>query len=226
MLPATHDTASAVLSAGLEYNQPYISSGTWSLLGIMSNICRTDYRSMDFNYSNEGSTSYNFRFQKNIMGLWVIQQVRHELDDRFSFAELVNMAKHDPTDKIIDINHQDFLSPDSMIEEIQKRTGKLSVGQLAYCVYHSLAVSYKNSLDELMELTGLEFDTLTLIGGGVNNGLLNELTEKETGLKIVLGPQEGSAVGNIMMQSVAAGEFSSPEDWHHRIKIIKEVSDE
>ncbi len=223
-LPATHDTASAVLSADLDYNQPYISSGTWSLLGIMSNICRTDYRSMEYNYSNEGSTGYNFRFQKNIMGLWVIQQVRHELGDEYSFAELVRMAHKDPTDKIININHKDFLSPHSMIEEIEKRTGDLTVGQLAYCVYHSLAISYKNALDELRELTGLKFDTLTLIGGGTQNRLLNEMTEKETGLKLLIGPKEGSAVGNLMMQMVASGEYDPSERWHQKVKHIKEIS--
>ena len=223
-LPATHDTASAVLSACLEYGQPYISSGTWSLLGIMSDICRTDYRSMEYNYSNEGSTGFDFRFQKNIMGLWVIQQVRHELGDRYSFAQLVKMAKEDPTDKVIDINHQDFLSPVSMIKEIEKRTGELTVGQLAYCIYHSLAVSYRNALDELEEMTGLDFRTLTLIGGGTQNVLLNDLTEKETGLKIVLGPHEGSAVGNLMMQMVASGEIASTEEWHRKVKHIKETS--
>ena len=218
LLPATHDTASAVLAAPLEDKTPYISSGTWSLLGIEQVDAHLDEKSMKYNYTNEGSLDHTFRFQKNIMGLWMIQQVRHELHDEYSFATLAQMARENPTDKIVNVNDESFLAPESMITAMEEKTGKLSIGEMAYCIYHSLALSYKESLQEIEEMTGKHYDTLNIIGGGIYNTLLNELTLKETGKRVIVGPAEGTAIGNLLMQLYATKEISSLKEGRELVK--------
>jgi rhamnulokinase len=209
MLPATHDTASAVLATPIIDGAPYISSGTWSLLGIEQEKARTDGESMKNNYSNEGSLNFTFRYQKNIMGLWIIQQVRHELDDRYSFAQLVDMARESVTDKVIDVNDEKFLAPQSMIDAVQSEIGKVSVGEMAYCIFNSLAKCYARCVDELESATGKKHDILHVIGGGSKNALLNELTAKETGKKIIAGPVECTAIGNLIMQMIGTGKIEN-----------------
>ncbi len=208
-LPATHDTASAVLAAPIANGAPYISSGTWSLLGIEQNTAHTDTESMKYNYSNEGSINYSFRYQKNIMGLWMIQQVRHELEDKYSFAELADMARDATHARVVDVNDEKFLAPESMIAAVKGEVGEMSVGQLAYCIFHSLAKCYAQSIAEIESLTGKKYDTLHIIGGGSKNALLNELTARETGKKIIVGPTEGTAIGNIIMQMIGTGEVEN-----------------
>ena len=208
VLPATHDTASAVLSAPLKGQTPYISSGTWSLLGVEQNTAYTSAAANEAGYSNEGSLNYTFRLQKNIMGLWMIQQVRHELNDKYSFAELADMARANPVDDEIDVNAQKFLAPENMTAEINGTVGRtLSVGEMAYVIYNNLARDYARSLVALEAVTGEKYDTLNIIGGGSKNGLLNELTEKYTGKKIITGPAEGTAIGNFMMQMIGCDEL-------------------
>lgn len=210
VLPATHDTASAVLAAPLRGRTPYISSGTWSLLGVERGSADTSEKARLLDYSNEGSVDGNFRLQKNIMGLWMIQQVRHELGDKYGFAELAEMARQNGIADAVDVNDQRFLAPESMTDEIDKAVGRrLSVGERAYCIFNSLAKSYAESLSALEALTGERYDTLNIIGGGSKNEFLNELTAKYTGKKIVAGPAEGTALGNILMQMAGAGEISS-----------------
>ena len=218
-IPATHDTASAVLAAPLESATPYISSGTWSLLGVERKNAHTDAVSMEANYSNEGSIEYTFRLQKNIMGLWMIQQVRHETGDKYSFEELMNMAMKSNADYEIDVNDQRFLAPENMTKEICDAVGQeLSVGDIAYVIYNNLAKSYAKSLEDLENITGEKYSTLNIIGGGSKNTFLNELTAKYTKRKIITGPTEGTAIGNLMMQMVGNGALS---DIYEGRKIIK-----
>ena len=219
VLPATHDTASAVLAAPLENQTPYISSGTWSLLGVEQDKAHTDANARKSGYSNEGSIEFSFRFQKNIMGLWMIQQVRKELNDKYSFAELAEMAKNNPVPDEIDVNEQRFLSPKSMIEEIHSAVGrKLTVGQTAYCILNNLAKDYGKSLEALEKATGEKYQTLNIIGGGSKNTFLNELTAKYTGKKIITGPTEATAIGNLLMQMQASGEIESLQKGREIIK--------
>lgn len=219
VLPATHDTASAVLAAPLESKTPYVSSGTWSLLGVEQNFVHTDKIAMDTGYSNEGSIEYCFRFQKNIMGLWMIQQVRHELGDKYSFAELAKMARENVIDDEISVNDNRFFAPESMINEIYGAVGReLSVGETAYCIFNNLAKDYARSLDTLEKMTGEKYDTLNIIGGGSKNELLNELTKKHTKKRIITGPTEGTAIGNLLMQTVASGEIA---DLRQARKLVK-----
>ena len=223
VLPATHDTASAVLAAPLDGQTPYISSGTWSLLGVEQNFAHTSAAAREAGYSNEGSLNGTFRLQKNIMGLWMIQQVRHELGDKYSFAELADMARANPVPYEINVNEQKFMAPESMIDEINGAVGKqLSVGEMAYVIFNNLARDYDLSLRALEEVTGEKYETLNIIGGGSKNMLLNELTATRTGKKIVTGPAEGTAIGNFMMQMVGSGELASVQEGR---KIIKNSFD-
>lgn len=223
VLPATHDTASAVLAAPLEGQTPYISSGTWSLLGVERNDARTDELARGSGYSNEGSVNNQFRLQKNIMGLWMIQQVRHELNDKYSFAELVELAKQNPISDKINVNDNRFLAPKSMIAEIEDAVGrKLSVGEIAYCIFVNLADFYAESLRLLEKVTGEVYDTLNIIGGGSKNVFLNELTKNSTKKRIVTGPIEGTAIGNLIMQMVGTGAIISVQEGR---KIVKDSFD-
>lgn len=218
MLPATHDTASAVLAAPLDGESPYISSGTWSLLGIEQSAARTDGGSKSANYSNEGSIGFNFRYQKNIMGLWILQSVRRELGG-ISFPALIETARGQKSTDIIDVNDDRFLAPESMIEEIKSALGKnLNTASLLRVIYDSLAKSYVDAICELERNVGRTYKTLNIIGGGCRDSLLNELTAKSTGKKIITGPVEATAIGNLVMQMIGAGDI---EDISAARKIIK-----
>ncbi len=219
VLPATHDTASAVLAAPLSAQTPYISSGTWSLLGVEQNYAHTSEAAREAGYSNEGSVKGQFRLQINIMGLWMIQQVRHELGDKHSFAELADMARENPVPYEINVNEQKFMAPESMIDAINESVGKtLSVGEMAYVIYNNLARYYDHSLKALEKVTGEKYETLNIIGGGSKNILLNELTMEYTGKKIITGPAEGTAIGNLMMQMVGGGDIQSVKAGREIIK--------
>ena len=223
MLPATHDTASAVLAAPLKAQTPYISSGTWSLLGVEQNKAHTSKSALDAGYSNEGSIKNQVRLQINIMGLWMIQQVRHETGDKYSFAELVELAKANPVEYQINVNDQRFLAPENMTAEINAAVGKeLTIGEMAYVIYNNLARYYDIALKALEDVTGEKYDTLNIIGGGSKNGFLNELTMQYTGKKVITGPAEGTAIGNLMMQMVGAGDIADVAEGR---KIIKDSFD-
>ena len=215
---ASHDTASAVLAIPLKPNEPYISSGTWSLLGIESPTAHVGEFEEESGYSNEGTPDQEFRFQINIMGLWIIQEVRHELGDKYSFAELAELAKTHPSDKRIDANDPIFLSPKSMIEAIESKVGKVEVPELAHIVYASLADCYKEKLRDLEHLLGKRFETLHITGGGGKNQFLNALTANAIARPVLVGPIEGTALGNLLMQMKAKGEIKSIEEGRQLIK--------
>ena len=226
VLPATHDTASAVLAAPLDAQTPYISSGTWSLLGVEQNAAHTGAAAREAGYSNEGSINGQFRLQINIMGLWMIQQVRHELGDKYSFAQLADMARENPVDDEINVNEQKFLAPESMIDTINESVGRqLPVGEMAYVIYNNLAKYYDYSLKALEEVTGEKYETLNIIGGGSKNMLLNELTMQYTGKKIITGPAEGTAIGNLMMQMVGCGELKDVQEGRQIIKNSFDIAE-
>ncbi len=226
VLPATHDTASAVLAAPLSGQTPYISSGTWSLLGVEQNYAHTTEAAREAGYSNEGSVKGQYRLQINIMGLWMIQQVRHELNDAYSFAQLADMARENPVDDEINVNDQKFLAPESMIDAITESVGrKLSVGEMAYVIYNNLARYYDYSLKALEEVTGEKYSTLNIIGGGSKNILLNELTAQYTGKQIITGPSEGTAIGNLMMQMVGMGDLKDVAEGREYIKRSFDIAE-
>ncbi len=208
ILPATHDTASAVISAPLIEQTPYISSGTWSLLGIEQNEAHTDKQSQLVNYSNEGGPNFTFRYQKNIMGLWIIQSVKRELNDRYTFPELAELARSQPQGTVIDVNDNRFLAPTNMCEEIDKAVGeKLSLAKRMRVIYDSLAMSYLAAIKELEHNTKKTYETINIIGGGCRDEFLNELTSELTGKRIIAGPVEATATGNLVMQMIGTGKI-------------------
>lgn len=226
ILPAAHDTASAVLAAPIGKPNPYISSGTWSLLGIEQGSAHTDEGSRSANYSNEGSIGFGFRYQKNIMGLWLIQSVRNELAEKPSFATLEQMARCKESEYFIDVNDNRFLSPESMIGEIRSAVGKpLSLASVMRTIYDSLAKSYAQAIKELERNTNRIYDTLHVIGGGSKDGFLNELTAKATGKRVLAGPTEATAIGNLVMQMIGTGELKDLVSARHMIKNSFEIKE-
>lgn len=218
VLPATHDTASAVIAAPIKFGQAYISSGTWSLLGCEQLSARTDDSSRMANYSNEGDANFTFRYQKNIMGLWMLQSVRRELGD-MSYPEMADLARSVKGEFLVDVNDQRFLAPKNMSAEICAAVGRrLGTAEILRTVYDSLAASYKLAVEELEANTGAHYESINIIGGGSRDGLLNELTAAATGKKVISGPVEATATGNIVMQMIAAGEMA---DIPAARKIIK-----
>ena len=216
VLVGGHDTASAVVSVpSTNEDVLYISSGTWSLMGVERKDPDLSSKSQEHNFTNEGGYDYRFRFLKNIMGLWMIQSVRHELNDEYSFAQLITMAEEN-SDYAgrVDVNDTSFLSPNNMTQAIKdylEKTGQSlpeNVGQLAACIYESLADCYAETVAELEEITGKEYPDIHIVGGGSNADYLNLLTAERTGKPVFAGPAEATAIGNIAVQMLSAKEFS------------------
>lgn len=201
MLCATHDTGSAVEGIPMVGNAPYISSGTWSLLGVKTSKPITDVESEAANYSNEGGVGYN-RYQKNIMGMWLVNALRKELCPNMPFAEVIQLAEESPCEILVDANAPAFLAPKSMKSAFDEATGnRLStVGDYFRCAYRSLAVNYKTALQALEENTAKQYDSLYIVGGGAKNPFLNRLTEEATGKKVIALPIEATALGNLKIQ--------------------------
>lgn len=200
VLCATHDTGSAVEGIPMEGNHPYISSGTWSLLGVKTPAPITDAGSEKANYSNEGGVGYN-RYQKNIMGMWLVNELQRELCPDIPFPEIVKMAQESTFEALADANAQEFLAPESMKSAFDNATGGLeSIGDYFRCAYKSLALSYKQAIDELEANTGTKYEKLYIVGGGAKNDFLNRLTEEATGKRVIALPIEATALGNLKIQ--------------------------
>lgn len=215
ILPPTHDTASAVLAVPTnDYNAIYLSSGTWSLMGIERMIPDCTELSRQHNFTNEGGYHYRYRYLKNIMGMWMMQCVRKEFHHKYSFQELftlADIAKYFPS--IIDVNDESFLAPESMIQAVKaycKKTNQevpQTEGEILYCIYNSLAKYYAKVVKEIEDVTHREYKRIHIIGGGCQDIFLNRLTAKYTGKDIYVGPIEATAVGNIVCQMRKANEF-------------------
>ena len=214
VLPATHDTGSAVLAVPTNDDDAvYISSGTWSLMGIERKEADCSMESMKANFTNEGGYDHRFRYLKNIMGLWMIQSVKKEFTENLSFAQICEMASEETIPSIVDCNDDCFLAPKSMIEAVQdfcRRTDQQvpeSVGEIASVIYNSLAKCYGDTVEEIEEITGKKYSAIYVVGGGSNAGYLNELTAKYTGKKVSAGPSEATAIGNVIVQLLRDGVF-------------------
>lgn len=223
---ATHDTASAVLGIPVQEGRSsaYISSGTWSLLGVELAQPLNHSKAMAANYTNEWGAYGTYRFLKNIMGLWIIQEVRRLDGNRYSFAELADLAgEEEGFRSLIPCNDPRFLNPNNMIEEIRSacmESGQQvpeTPGQLARCIVDSLALSYLTYLDELEALTGSRTEILQIVGGGANNSLLCQLTADVIGREVMAGPTESTALGNLVVQMISSGNIS---DIHKARAII------
>ena len=214
VLPATHDTGSAVLAVPTnDDNAVYISSGTWSLMGIERKEPDCSVESMKANFTNEGGYDHRFRFIQNIMGLWMIQSVKKEFTEDLSFAEICDMASKETIPSIVDCNDDSFMAPESMIRAVQdfcRNSGQQvpeTAGEISSVIYNSLAKCYKDALEKIEHITGNKYDTIYVVGGGSNAEYLNQLTAKYTGRSVSAGPSEATAIGNIMVQMLHDGVF-------------------
>lgn len=236
ILPATHDTGSAFLAVpAKDDNAVYLSSGTWSLLGVENMEPITTEESRQQNFTNEGGYDYRFRYLKNIMGLWMIQSIRRELNGvdyvegkgqarqkaklQIGFGDLSDAARRSSDfHSIVDVNDDRFLSPDSMIQEIKNACADTNqpipqtTGELMQCVYLSLSKCYAEAIQKLSALTGKVYTSINIVGGGCQDRYLNEMTAKATGLPVYAGPIEGTALGNLMVQMIHAGEFKDLQE--------------
>ena len=201
VLCATHDTGSAVEGIPMEGDHPYISSGTWSLLGVKTPKPITTAESMEANYSNEGGVGYN-RYQKNIMGMWLVNELQRELCPELSFPQIVTLAEESSCTLLVDADAPEFLAPRSMKKAFDDATGGglKTLGDYFRCAYMSLASSYDTALDELEGNTGKHYKKLYIVGGGAKNAFLNRLTEEATGKQVIALPIEATALGNLKNQ--------------------------
>lgn len=201
VLCATHDTASAVEGIPMEGNRPYISSGTWSLLGVKTPKPITGDNSREANYSNEGGVGYN-RYQKNIMGMWLVNELQRELCPDMPFSQIVKLAEESTCDILVDANAPEFLAPQSMKAAFDTATGNrlTGIGNYFRCAYRSLAASYQQAIVELESNTKATYEKIYIVGGGANNRFLNRLTEDATGKQVIALPIEATALGNLKIQ--------------------------
>ncbi len=231
VLPASHDTGSAFLAIpAKDDNAVYISSGTWSLLGVENEASITTDASRKQNFTNEGGAFGRYRYLKNIMGLWMIQSIRRELngvsyvqgkekrtkaEKQWSFPDLIAEAKKaENFHSVIDVNRDRFLAPESMIEAIVTECMETdqavpsSIAEVMQCVYSSLCLCYRDAIRGLEALTGKQYTSINIVGGGCQDGYLNMRTAEATGLPVFAGPVEGTAIGNLTVQMIAANAIA------------------
>ena len=215
----THDTASAVAAIPGTGSFAFCSSGTWSLFGVETDEPILSDAVRDSNFSNEGTIQGGFRPLKNIMGLWLIQECRRDWQkagQSYSWNEIVEEAKKaEPFRSIIDPDYGEFFAGGRMIEKIQsfcretKQPVPETVGQIARCIYESLALKYRWALERLEEIKGEHITQLNIVGGGCNNKLLDQFAADATNRTVVTGPVEGAAIGNLLAQAMALGDIKS-----------------
>ena len=214
VVPASHDTGSAVVAVpSVEDHTLYISSGTWSLIGVERPAPDCSAESLKGHFANEGGYDYRYRYLKNIMGLWMIQSVKKELEGKYSYGELCDLAEQTSISSKVDCNDKRFFAPKNMTAEIQnfcKESGQQipqSPGELAAVIYSSLALCYRDTIKALEQTMGVNYPAIHIVGGGANAGYLNQLTAGYTGKKVYAGPTEATAIGNLMAQMIADGVF-------------------
>ena len=202
ILAPSHDTASAVAACPIGDNSVYVSSGTWSLMGTENTSPVLNETARNANFTNEGGVEYRFRFLKNIMGMWLFQNVRRNLDKKYSYDEMMQMAKSSSFDRIVDVNDESLVCPENMIAAINKLAGDedLPLADTLSCIYHSLASMYAKTVREIETITGKSIDSIFIVGGGSKDAYLNEMTARYTGKKVVIGLSEATATGNLLAQ--------------------------
>lgn len=222
--PASHDTASAIAAvpATADNSWAYLSSGTWSLLGVeLSKPCATE-RARQVPFTNERGVDGTIRLLKNIAGLWLIQELRRDLSasgDQRDFAQLVDEARQCEAGRtLIDPNYGEFATPGKMREKIQAHAREHdqpvpeTVGQFVRCCLESLALCYSHTLQQVEQVVNQKIDVLHIVGGGVQNTLLNELTAAAVGRPVVTGPVEATAIGNLLVQAIGCNELTGLAD--------------
>lgn len=219
VLPATHDTGSAVMAVPSDSDDTlYISSGTWSLMGTELFKADCSEKSRIHNLTNEGGYDCRFRYLKNIMGLWMIQSVKKEIGGNLGFGEICRAASECGIASLVNCNDDRFLAPENMTEEVKaacRESGQEvpeGIAQVAAVIYNSLARCYADTKKEIEDMTGKVYDSIHIVGGGANADYLNRLTAKAAGVTVYAGPAEATAIGNISAQMIARGELLSLKD--------------
>lgn len=202
VLAPSHDTASAVAACPIDDSSIYVSSGTWSLMGTENKFPVLTTEAREENFTNEGGVEYRFRFLKNIMGMWLFQNVRRNINKKYTYDEMMNMARESSFVKYIDVNDESLTAPENMIKAVNKLVGdeELSLGDTLNCIYHSLAATYARTVSGIEKITGKEVKNIFIVGGGSKDDYLNELTFKYTGKDVMIGLGEATATGNILAQ--------------------------
>jgi rhamnulokinase len=217
---AAHDTGSAIVSVpSIESNFVYLSSGTWSIMGIESPNPIVSEQTRLLNFTNEGGVDGTTRFLKNIMGMWLIQEVQRIWEGegtKYTWPEMVELARQsEPFKFLIDPDNSMFLNPGNMVQAVrdfcyQTAQGTPQTnGETIRCIYDSLALKYRFTLDQIRTVTDKPIEVIHIIGGGANNHFLNQLTADATGMEVIAGPTEATAIGNIMIQAKALGYVGS-----------------
>jgi sugar (pentulose or hexulose) kinase len=218
---ASHDTASAVAAVPAEEgsNWAYLSSGTWSLMGVEVPEAIVNDKTFQYEFTNEGGVENTIRLLKNIMGLWLVQECRRQWQREgveLSYAEMTDMAKKaEPFARHIEVDYSGFLAPGNMPERINSylaETGQKAVddkGQMIRMILESLALKYRVIMERIEDITGQNIDCLYIVGGGIQNELLCQFTANAIGKKVVAGPIEATASGNLLIQAKATGQIKT-----------------
>ena len=220
---ASHDTASAVIAVPTQEKEfLFISSGTWSLMGTELDAPKINAQTEKYNFTNEGGVNNTIRFLKNIMGLWLIQESRRQWKregKEYSFAELESLAKAaKPFQCFIDPDHPSFVAPGDLparVREFCQKTGQYvpeTVGEIVRCIYESLAMKYRYTAENISMLTGISPRVIHVVGGGTKDGFLSQMTADACGIPVCAGPEEATAIGNLLVQLMAAGEAKNLSD--------------
>ena len=226
---ATHDTGAAVSAVPAEVEDfIWISSGTWSIIGMNTLKPVINELSYQNNFTNEGGVDGTFRFSKNMTGLWIVQQCRHQWQTEgkaYSYAELTEMAKKaSPLKTFVDPDYKEFSQPGNMVEKVKKYckiTGQPvpeNEGEVIRAVLQGLALRYRYVIEKLEEISGRKTSTIHIVGGGTKNLLLNQFTADVLGRKVVVGPIEATATGNLIAQAIAMGDIAS---WQEGASVIR-----
>lgn len=225
VLTATHDTGSAFMAVPAKDKQAaFLSSGTWSLMGVELDAPVANAESQAAGFTNEGGWAHTTRFLKNIMGMWMIQSIRKEINNQYTYAEMAEMAAKSDYAAYVDAADNRFLAPASMMEEVKaalREQGAPEPSDLAdilRAVTMGLAVCYRDAIEEMTRITGTKFTTVNIVGGGSQNVTLNQLTADVTGLPVYAGPTEGTALGNLAGQMIASGGLTSLKEFREVIR--------
>lgn len=230
----THDTASAVAAIPGSGSFAFCSSGTWSLFGVETDHPILTDSVRDANFTNEGTIQGGFRPLKNIMGLWLIQECRRDWQKQgrnYSWNEIVAEAEQaEPFRSILDPDYGEFFAGGDMVKKIQNFCRKTNqpvpetVGQIARCIYESLALKYRWALERLEEIKGERIGQLNIVGGGIQNKLLNQMAADAIDRPVVTGPIEGAAIGNLLAQAMALGEIRTMDELRDVVRASEPVS--
>lgn len=230
ILPASHDTGSAFIAIPAQDDHAvYLSSGTWSLLGVELDQPLTDEKFIDAGFTNEGAYLGRIRFLKNIMGMWIVQRIRRENNRAHSYAEMADMAEKagqeaEPYPGLFDVSDNRFMAPENMTQTVLDALSEAEwpapagLAQMLRAVYRSMAEGYRVAIRDLEAITGAPFTSINIVGGGSQNVVLNQMTADALGLPVHAGPAEGTALGNLICQMIAYGELDSQQQARNMLR--------